>query len=176
MAHVHTCRSRPRVITPPPPQVNPFGKLPALSNGDVHIIESGAVLLYLHDLYSSDTSATARGRAASWVLFANSTMGNGLYLEHLRPRELPVIMAGLTSTFADGRHYLEPQGFTVADVAVGGLLLYLPFMFPDLELPFPAVTEYMGRLAQRPAYKATLGARLAAGPAAPATRGGKPAQ
>jgi glutathione S-transferase len=155
--------------------VNPFGKLPALSHGDVHIIESGAILLYLHDLYSSDTSAAARGRAASWVLFANSTMGNGLYLEHLRPKELPVIMAGLTSTFADGQHFLEPQGFTVADVAVGGLLLYLPFMFPELDLtPFPAVLAYMNRLAQRPAFQATLGARLASGPAAPPTRGGTP--
>ena len=155
--------------------MNPFGKLPALTHGDIHNIESGAILLYLHDLYNRDTSAAARGRAASWVLFANSTLGNGLYLEHLRPKELPVIMAGLASTFADGRPYLEPQGFTVGDVAVGGLLLYLPFMFPDLDLSsFPAVTDYMGRLAQRPAYKATLGARLATGPAAPATRGGKP--
>lgn len=171
---MRTCRVSPVNPDSMPLQVNPFAKLPALSHGDLHIFESGAVLLYLHELMSG-ADAAARGRAASWVMFANSTMGNGLYLEHLRPKELPAIMAGLTSTFADGRQYLEPQGFTVGDVAVGGLLLYLPMMFPDLDLTtFPAVTAYMDRLAQRPAYKATLGARLASGPAAPPTRGGVP--
>ncbi len=59
------------------------------------------MLLYLHDRFElggaceytggADAGA-ARGRAAAWVLFANSTMGNGLFLEHLRGAEMPGIM------------------------------------------------------------------------------------
>jgi hypothetical protein len=37
-------------------------------------------------------AASRRGRAAAWVLFANSTMGNALYLEHMRDAEMPAVM------------------------------------------------------------------------------------
>jgi glutathione S-transferase len=169
--------------------VNPFGKLPALSHGDVHIFESGAMLLYLHDLLEkpspgADTrdAVALRGRMAAWVLFANCTMGNGLFLEHLRAREMPGIMTGLTAQLADGRPFLELHGFSVADVAVGGLLLYLPFMFPHLANELAShdvVAAYLSRLAVRPSYKRTLGARISGAtdgtaPMAPSTRGGLP--
>lgn len=32
-------------------QVNPFGKVPALSDGDLNLFESGALLTYLADKY-----------------------------------------------------------------------------------------------------------------------------
>lgn len=152
---------------------------------DVHIFESGAILLYLHDVLdrqAGGNAAALRGRMATWILFANSTMGNGLFLEHMREREMPTIMAGLEATLADGRPFLEPHGFSVADVAVGGLLLYVPFMFPHLVDKLNShklVAEYLSRLAERPSYKRTLGARIAGAadgiaPAAPPTRGGLP--
>ncbi len=82
------------------------------------------------------------------------------------------------------QQYLEADGFGVADVAVGGLLLYVPWMFPHL-LPvlarWPTVCAYMERLKARPACAATLMARLAGArdgtaPPPPPTRGGKPAR
>ncbi len=184
--------------------------------------ESGAALLYLHDRFelggaggddgggSAADAAARRGRAAAWVLFANSTMGNGIFLEHFRAKEMPGIMGArplMTDVSASHRdhvssaavlspkmpcadglervlsaqRYLEPDGFSVADVAVGGLLLYVPLMFPQLSLEaWPAVTGYCARLSARRAYVATLGARIAgardgSAPPPPPTRGGKPA-
>jgi len=166
-------------------QVNPFGKLPALSDGVTHVFESGACLLYLHDrfeaqLYDGRPDAiAARARASAWVLFANSTLGNGLYLQHMQEREAPGLLGGLEALLAR-QPFLEKDGFSVADVAVGGLLLYLPMMVPHLSLdPFPAVRAYCARLAKRKAYSSTLGARLAgaadgSAPPAPPTRGGLP--
>jgi len=80
--------------------------------------------------------------------------------------------------------YLEPEGFTVADVAVGGLLMYVPMMFPQLipvMLRWPSVAAYVERLRARPACAATLAARIAgardgSAPPPPPTRGGKPAR
>jgi hypothetical protein len=40
--------------------------------------ESGAVLLYLADKYGPANTPEARGRAASWTLFANSTLAAAL--------------------------------------------------------------------------------------------------
>jgi glutathione S-transferase len=76
---------------------------------------------------------------------------------------------------------LERDGFSVADVAVGGLLLYVPFFFPTLSLDaWPAVQRYCARLAGRRACALTLAARIAGAqhgtaPPAPPTRGGTPA-
>lgn len=125
-----------------------------------------------HDAYT-----LACPGAAAWVLFANSTLANGLYLELFRAKEMPRLMGGLEAILSSSS-FLELSGFGVADVAVGGLLLYLPFMFPSLSLSqWPAVCEYMSRLEQRPAYRATLGARISgaldgSAPRPPPTRGG----
>ncbi len=88
--------------------------------------------------------------------------------------------AGLERILAS-QPYLERSGFTVADVAVGGLLLYVPMFFPSLSLaPWPAVQRYCARLQARPACAATLARRIAgasdgSAPPPPPTRGGKPA-
>ena len=86
--------------------------------------ESGGALLYLHDRFEvcapggaeeaggRAEAAARRGRAAAWVLFANSTLGNGLFLDHLRDAEMPGLMGarkksaqsrGLLSALAPSR-------------------------------------------------------------------------
>lgn len=46
--------------------------------------ESGAMLLYLADKYGPANTPEQRARAAQWVLFANSTMGNSIFVEQFR--------------------------------------------------------------------------------------------
>ena len=49
--------------------------------------------------------------------------------------------------------------FSVADVAVGAYLLYVPQFFSDVSFaPYPALARYMGRLALRDAYAKAFGA------------------
>ena len=59
------------------------------------------MLLYLFDRFElsgtcdeagAAEAASRRGRAATWVVFANSTMGNAIYLEHMRDAEMPNVM------------------------------------------------------------------------------------
>lgn len=60
--------------------VNPFGKLPALQDGDVTLFESGAILLYLAETLGGADTAAKRAELSKWILFANSTMvRNGFY-------------------------------------------------------------------------------------------------
>ncbi len=56
-------------------KINPLGKVPALTDGDLKLIESGALLLYIADKYDPTvTKAEERAVAAQWVLFANASM------------------------------------------------------------------------------------------------------
>ena len=60
----------------------------------------------------------------------------------------------LEKLLGDGRQWLCGDRFTVADVAVGAYLLYMPQFFPDLNVgAWPSISKYMLRCAQRPAYK-----------------------
>lgn len=63
--------------------INPMGKVPALVDGELTLWESGAILLYLADKYGSCTSLTVeqRARLNQWILFANATLGPGVFSE-----------------------------------------------------------------------------------------------
>lgn len=65
-------------------QVNPFGKVPALQDGELCLFESGALLTYLADKYGELETAEERARASQWVLFANSTLANSVFVEQFR--------------------------------------------------------------------------------------------
>ncbi|HTL88013.1 MAG TPA: glutathione S-transferase N-terminal domain-containing protein, partial [Leptolyngbya sp.] len=61
-------------------EINPFGKVPAIVDGDQKLWESGAILLYLYDRYGK-ADLKDRAIAAQWILFANATLGPGIFVE-----------------------------------------------------------------------------------------------
>eukprot|EP00195_Chlamydomonas_chlamydogama_P005361 CAMPEP_0202890572 /NCGR_PEP_ID=MMETSP1392-20130828/931_1 /ASSEMBLY_ACC=CAM_ASM_000868 /TAXON_ID=225041 /ORGANISM="Chlamydomonas chlamydogama, Strain SAG 11-48b" /LENGTH=241 /DNA_ID=CAMNT_0049574169 /DNA_START=66 /DNA_END=791 /DNA_ORIENTATION=+ len=143
-------------------KINPFGKLPALVDGDMTLYESGAMLLYLADKWGQLPTPAARAKAAQWALFANSTFSQGVFMEALREKQMPVLMQTLDNILAT-RPYIEGEQFTVCDVAIGAYLLYIPAFLPQADLsPYKNVTAYMQRLAARPACSATVAARAQA--------------
>lgn len=146
-------------------KVNPFGKVPAISDGEFNLFESGALLLYLADKYplqSGVMTPQQRAAAAQWVLFANSTLANSVFVEQFREKAFPETFSSLDALLA-GREFLEGGKFSVSDVAVGAYLLYIPAFLPQLDLtPYPNVLAYMERLKARPACAATVAARAGA--------------
>lgn len=139
--------------------INPMGKVPAIVDGDFHLWESGAILLYLAQKYSK-TPASLEEQAifSQWVLFANATLGPGVFGEENRDREMPRLMKPLNEIF--GRQpFLLGEEFTVVDVAIGALLAYIPIMLKLDLSDYPAVVDYIKRLSERPAFQKTIGAR-----------------
>ncbi|BAZ70132.1 MAG: glutathione S-transferase family protein [Pelatocladus maniniholoensis HA4357-MV3] len=139
--------------------INPMGKVPAITDGDLQLWESGAILLYLDEKYSKvQHSPEERAKIAQWILFGNSTLATGIFVEANREREMPRLMAPLNDIL-QRQLFLLGGGFTVADVAVGSFLAYIPMMLKLDLSSYPGIFTYIKRLSERPAFQATIGSR-----------------
>ncbi|ERT05761.1 glutathione S-transferase, C-terminal domain protein [Lyngbya aestuarii BL J] len=139
--------------------INPIGKVPAIVDGDVKLWESGGILLYLADKYGKmPDSPEKRGEIYQWVLFANSTLANGIFLEANREKETPRLMTALNEIFQK-QPYMMGDEFNVADVAVGSILAYIPIMLKLDLSAYPAVIDYTKRVCERSAFQKTIGSR-----------------
>ncbi|OKH27774.1 glutathione S-transferase family protein [Chroogloeocystis siderophila] len=139
--------------------INPMGKVPAIVDGDVRLWESGAILLYLAEKYGKEISSLEeRAIAAQWVLFANATLGPGIFVEASRDRETPRLLIPLNEIFSR-QPFLLGDSFGVADVAVGSMLCYIPIMLKLDLSDYPDVLNYMKRLSERPAFQKSIGNR-----------------
>lgn len=139
--------------------INPMGKVPALVDGDYKLWESGAILMYLAEKYvDSSLDLPTRSTLYQWILFANATLGPGVVAEASRDRAMANLLPPLNQLFAQ-QPFVMGDRFTVADVAVGAMLAYLPMMFKVDFSAYPAILDYTKRLAERPAFQKTIGAR-----------------
>ena len=179
--HVAVPRPRPRPDSYL--EVNPFGGVPAIRDGDLVLAESQAILRYLatregrDDLYPSDPSARAR---VDWALDAWTT--------NVFPRIMPLYRAlvvetlddagqphpeyadqakveqetagaregfGLWEQFVAGDGTVAGGGFTIADCACGAVLLRVGDGWPfDLAAEFPKVARILSALQARPSASA----------------------
>lgn len=152
-------------------RINPFGKVPALVDTSVEaaggaplaIFESGAILLHLADVHAQEFAGAAdRAKATQWVLFANSTLSNALFVPSSREREFTRLMAVLDHCLSSGEP-LVGSSWGVADCVVQAHLAYLPVFFPELDLSaYPTVMATIASTQQRPAYRQVMGLDRAA--------------
>ncbi|MDX2213891.1 MAG: glutathione S-transferase family protein [Oculatellaceae cyanobacterium bins.114] len=138
--------------------INPMGKVPAIVDGDLKLWESGAILIYLSDKYDAPVTLEERATIAQWVLFANATLGPGIFIEASRDKESLQLFPPLNTLFSQQTFILGDR-FTAADVAVGSMLAYMPLMLKLDFSDYGAIADYLQRLAQRPGFQKTLGSR-----------------
>lgn len=149
-------------------KINPFSKVPAvqvenssegIANQNFSLWESGAILLYLTERYGKEfQSAEDRAVIAQWVLFANATLGPGVFVEASRERELPRLMQPLNEIL-EHQPFLLGDRFSAADVAVGSMAWYMPLMLKIDLSGYPAISKYIQRLSERPAFQKAMGGR-----------------
>ena len=138
-------------------KLNPFGKVPTIVDEDFVLYESGAILLYLDRKYSGkELSVEEQAILTQWTLFANATLGPNIFGIESRERELPKLMMPLNELLSK-HQYLLGDEFSVADVAVGSILIYIPLMLKLDLSAYPAVVNYIRALSNRPACKVGMG-------------------
>lgn len=152
-------------------RINPHGRVPALTDGDLMIWESTAIIRYLAAEYCEGTfwPETARERAEvdKWTDWAQSRLypaSNRLFWLSVRTPvpdqdeariqatadELKAHMLKLDDQL-DGHDYLTGNSLTAADI-VAGATLYRYFENPIAKPDLPRVRTWYARLQGRPAY------------------------
>lgn len=139
--------------------INPMGKVPAIVDEDFKLWESGAIILYLAEKYDpTSISLEEKSLITQWVIFGNSTLANGLFLEGQREKEMPRLLMPLNNIL-EKQSFLVGDRFTVADVAVGSILAYVPIMLKLNFDEYPAISNYVQKLTERPAFQKTISKR-----------------
>jgi glutathione S-transferase len=142
--------------------LNPMGKVPILTDGDVVVTEAAAISLYLADRYALGKLAPAPDDAARaaylrWSLFSPSVIEPAVSARtagaQFKPGQVgwgtyESVIASIESAIA-GKSYILGDRFSMADCIFGGSLRYL-LRFKVLEAT-PTFTAYAERLAARPA-------------------------
>jgi glutathione S-transferase len=158
-------------------QRTPFGKLPAIQDGDLTMIESGAILEYVLERYGQGRLAPApgsplRGPFLQWVHFAEATaflpLGNIAWhtVSKQEADSIPGVMADYRTWAAaaldvldqalTGKDYLLGREFSGADIMMGYTLQVAKWL-GVLSDDSPNVTAYLARLQARPAFQKALG-------------------
>ncbi|MEQ1515878.1 MAG: glutathione S-transferase family protein [Usitatibacteraceae bacterium] len=153
----------------------PFGQVPWLTDGDVTVFESGAILLHLAEKSPALMPTDMRGRTAvlEWVIAAlNSVdlpsqpwalfrfMGypgdspEAKFVDDFLKARLDRMEAVLT-----GREWLVADRFTVADLLMADVLRQVE-KFDGLA-KHPACHAYVSRLTARPAFKKAYDEQMA---------------
>jgi glutathione S-transferase len=157
-------------------QASPYGKVPAIEDGDLVMMESGAIVEYLLERYGDGKLAPRigsddRGRYLQWVHFAEATalppVGEIVRHTLFKPEaeRIPAVVEdararaavtfGVVERALHGKPYLLGDEFTAADIMMGVTLL-IARRFELLGESLPNLTAYVARLEARPALAKAL--------------------
>jgi glutathione S-transferase len=136
--------------------INPIGKVPALVEGDFKLWESGAILLYLAEKYGEpNLTLERRSQLNQWIYYANATLGAAIISDATKEIERPRHMTMLNHLL-ENQPFIMGDSFSVADVAIGSLIVYCQMLF-QLDLSeYPALVDYVKRLSDRPPCQKTM--------------------
>ncbi len=164
-----------RLAPPEYKALHPIGAAPVITDGDLVLAESGAVIEYIVAKHGNGRLALAAdhpdfAQFLYWFHFANGTlqpaMGRNMILSRLRLAEdNPVLLAmrgrlDLALSLVEARlgkvAYFAGREFTTADImtvfSLTTMRLFLPF---DLA-PYPAILAYLQRIGKRASYQRAM--------------------
>jgi glutathione S-transferase len=146
--------------------VNPMGKLPAITHKGVVITESAAICTYLADAFPAAQLAPrlddpARGTYLRWMFFGAGCVDPGM-VDRMLQRPVPERTGALGYGTFEGMTAVLEQAitpgpwilgnkFSAVDIYLGSQINF-GMMTKTLE-PRPSFTAYSARLGERPAFK-----------------------
>jgi glutathione S-transferase len=152
--------------------IHPLGKSPVITDGDLLIAESGAIVDYIIRGYGQGRLAPAAGTREheaylEWLHYAEGSamlpLMINLYVMRLGEAGAP-LKDRIDSEIANhlgyidqslaGRDYILEQGFTGADVQLS-FVGEVARAFGRLG-PYPNIAAWVARLHERPAFKASI--------------------
>lgn len=164
-----------RLAQPDYKALHPIGAAPVITDGDLVLAESAAIVDYIVAKYGEGRLVLAAdhpdfAQFLYWFHFANGTLqpatGRNMILGRLNlAADNPMLLAmkarlalalGLVETRLGKADYLAGRAFTTADImnvfSLTTMRLFLPF---DLA-PYPAILAYLQRIGARDAYRRAM--------------------
>ena len=149
--------------------INPNAKTPAITDGDVTVFDSNAILLYLGEKtgqFMPDDSAVMRGELLSWLMFVATGIGpysgQAVHFRHFapEPKEYAVNRYlfearrhyGILDARLADRRYMLGDEYTIVDMAVWGWARVVPFVLgDDAWAGMPNLKRLFDEISARPA-------------------------
>jgi GST-like protein len=147
--------------------INPNAKAPAITDGDVTVFDSSAILLYLAEKTGQFLPRpAARGDLLSWLMFVASGIGpycgQAVHFKYYAPE--PKAYAQNRYQFEAERHwtiveqrlaqhpFMIDDTYSIIDMALWGWARVAPFVLGDSVWPhYPNVQRWLGQINARPA-------------------------
>ena len=155
--------------------LHPIGSAPVVTDGDVVLAESGAIVEYIIARYGNGRLTLGADdpdfvQFLYWFHFANGTlqanMGRLMILNRLKLAEdNPMLLAtkarvdrafDLVEARVRTAEYLAGSAFTTADIMMGFSLSTMRYFQPYDLARCPNVVRYLGRIGARPAYRRAM--------------------
>ena len=169
-------RNAVNILAPPELRaVGPAGTAPMITDGEVVIAESGAIVQYIIAKYGNGRLALEPGHPdfaqyLYWFHFANGNiqphMGRNMMLNKLDlPKDNPVLLSArerlerafnLVETRLGEKPYFSGSEFTAADIMNVFSLTTMRYFTPVDLTPYPNIRAYLQRMGQRQAYRAAM--------------------
>lgn len=146
-------------------KINPMGKVPALTDGDVSMAESAAICAYVAERYPEAKLAPSlgdvrRAKYLQWLFFAPSCIEPAILQAHTK-LEIPAMSAAwgsTTQTFdvldqaLEKGPWLLGENFSAADIAIGAGMNFAIRLFKMIPMR-PNFERYLDACAARPAFQ-----------------------
>jgi glutathione S-transferase len=155
--------------------LHPIGAAPVITDGDLVLAESGAVVDYIIAKYGDGRLALKAGhpdfdRYLYWFHFANGTlqanMGRNMILNRLKlADDTPMLLStkarvdrafDLVDARTQEAEYLAGSEFTAADIMMGFSLTTMRYFLPYDLARCPNIVRYLARISARPAYRRAM--------------------
>jgi glutathione S-transferase len=172
----HTVRDPVTMLAPADYKaLHPIGAAPVITDGDLVLAESGAVVEYIIAKYGNGRLTLKPDHPdfadyLYWFHFVNGTlqaqMGRSMILNRLNlPSDNPMLVAtkarvdrsfDLVDARVRDAKYLAGDEFTAADIMIGFSLTTMRYFLPYDLRRCPNIILYLGRIAERPAYRRAM--------------------
>ena len=155
--------------------LHPIGSAPVITDGELVLAESGAIVEYIVAKYGKGRLILAAdhpdfAQFLYWFHFANGTLqpatGRNMILGRLNlPADNALLSAmkarlDLALGFLEERlaavDYLAGREFTTADIMLVFTLTTMRLFYPYDLKPYPSILRYLQRIGSRPAYQRAM--------------------
>ena len=152
-----------------------MGAAPVITDGDLVLAESGAIIEYIVAKHGKGRLTLAPdhpdfAQFLFWFHFANGTLqpatGRSMVLSRLKlPDDNPVLRAmkgrldlalGLVDARLAKSAFLAGSELTTADIMIVFTLTTMRLFLPFDLAPYPAILAYLQRIGARPAYRRAM--------------------